>query len=82
MNLRPEDFLNIVQGGQGIASLAFRLGTIPADYVSGRPQVKFDDENTASTRTYTYLQSYIPTANDRVLVAMVGHGGVILGKVI
>ena len=67
---------------QGRDSPAFRLGTIPSTYTSGRPQVQFDGESAASTRTYPYLGSYTPAANDRVLVAMVGHGGIILGKVI
>lgn len=78
--MRPEDFLDIVQGGND-KQAAFRLGSVPADYAGGRPRVKFDGETTASTRTYPYLGNYTPAANDRVLVAMVGSGGVILGKV-
>jgi hypothetical protein len=60
--------------------LHFRLGTIPGTYVSGRPTVIFDGEGAASSRVYPYLSSYAPAAGDRVLVAMVGHGGVVLGK--
>lgn len=78
--MRPEDFLNIIGGREKQA--AFRLGTIPADYTSGRPKVQFDGETMASTRTYPYLAGYTPTASDRVLVAMVGNGGVVLNKVI
>lgn len=78
--MRPEDFLNIIGDKEKQAS--FRLGTIPADYTSGRPKVQFDGETTASTRTYPHLASYTPAANDRVLVAMVGKGGVVVGKII
>lgn len=73
------DELIMLQASQ---SVSFRLGTIPGDYVSGRPTVQFDGESTASTRTYPYLASYTPAAGDRVLVAMVGHSGVVLGKVV
>lgn len=59
----------------------FRLATIPSGYTMGIPTLIFDGEGSATTRQYHYLASYTPTANDRVLVAMVGHGGVILGKV-
>ncbi|HHY95074.1 MAG TPA: hypothetical protein GX513_08710 [Firmicutes bacterium] len=77
--MRPEDFLEIVKrsGGQPV----FRLGTIPAGYVSGRPRVQFDGESAPSARTWPYLASYTPAAGDRVLVAVVGNGGVVLGKI-
>lgn len=82
--MSPEDFLSIMapQEGQGRDSPSFRLGSIPSTYTSGRPTVKFDGESAASTRTYPYLSSYTPAANDRVLVAMVGHGAVIIGKIV
>lgn len=74
--MRPEDFLDIVQGGND-KQAAFRLGKIPADYAGGRPRVLFDGETIASTKTYPYL---LPVAaNDRVLVAVVGNGYVVLG---
>ncbi len=78
--MNAEKFLGIVRG-KSKDSTAFRLGTIPSDHVSGRPKVLFDGETVASTRTYPYLSSYIPTANDRVLVAIIGHGFVVQGKV-
>ncbi|GAB6171986.1 hypothetical protein JCM15765_14640 [Paradesulfitobacterium aromaticivorans] len=80
--MKPEEFIGFLQQGQGRDSSVFRLGAIPTGYVSGRPQVQFDGESTTSTRTYPYLSSYTPAAGERVLVAMVGHGGVILGKVV
>lgn len=83
MNMSPEDFLAIMgERNQGKDPPAFCLGTIPAGYTSGRPQIQFDGESTVSSRTYPYLSSYTPVASDRVLVANVSHGAVILGKVV
>ncbi|MEW6047863.1 MAG: hypothetical protein AB1609_15525 [Bacillota bacterium] len=78
--MRPEDFLDIMRRSTGPP--VFRLGTIPAGYTSGRPQVQFDGEGSPSTRTWPYLASYAPAAGDRVLVAMLGNGGVVLGKIV
>jgi len=80
--MKPEDFLSILHTPSKSKTPTFRMGTIPSDYVSGRPTIKFDGETSASTRTYPYLSSYSPSANDRVLIALVGHGGVILGKIL
>jgi hypothetical protein len=79
--LKPEEFLGIIQPKKNDKP-AFRIGKIPATYTSGRPMVQFDGESTISTRIYPYLGSYTPAANDRVLIATVGHGWVILGKII
>jgi hypothetical protein len=81
MSMSPEDFIKVLtdQGGE---EQAFRLGTIPSDYVSGRPRVTFDGESAASSRMYPYMSQYVPMAEDRVLVALVGHGAVILGKIV
>lgn len=83
--MKPEDFLNIVstQKKEGTRQLnGFKLGVIPLNYVSGRPQVQFDGESSPNTRTYPHLSTYTPTAGDRVLVALVGHGAVVLGKIV
>lgn len=81
--MEVNEFVGIIKkAGRGNKKPAFRLGVIPSDYVSGRPQVIFDGETDPSVRTYPYLDSYTPAADDRVLVAMVGHGGVVLGKVV
>lgn len=79
--MKPETFLDIVKPKESAPSM-FRLGTITSDYVSGRPKVLFDGETIASSRTYPYLSSYTPAANDRVQVAVVGHGFIIQGKII
>ncbi len=78
--MKVEAFLNAIQQSSG-ASPSFCLATIAAGYVSGRPAVVFDGESIATTRLYPYLASYAPQAGDRVLIALVGHGGVILGRV-
>lgn len=78
--MRPEDFVELMKPKAGTSP--FRLGTIPADYVSGRPRVQFDGESEASIRTFPYAASYTPTANHRVLVAMVGHSGVVICRVV
>jgi hypothetical protein len=77
--MTPEQFLKSLPSNQ--SGVAFLIGTIPASYSSGRPKIMFDGEAAASIRTYPYLSSYTPTAADRVLVAVVGHSGVVLGKI-
>jgi len=61
----------------------FTLGKIDPDYSgSGRPRVIFDGSTTVSSKTYPYLSSYTPQANDRVILANVGRTHVILGKIV
>lgn len=59
----------------------FALGTVPADYTTGLPTVKFDEETVASTKQRPHLSSYAPAANDRVMLAKVSNEWVIIGKV-
>ncbi|KJE26979.1 hypothetical protein LG52_12 [Geobacillus kaustophilus] len=59
----------------------FSLGVIDPAYSSGRPKVIFDGSTTVSSKTYPYLSSYTPRANDRVILANVGGTHVILGKI-
>jgi hypothetical protein len=75
-----EDFLSLFSrnGKQS----AFKLGTIPSGYISGKPQVIFDGESQASAKAYTYLSTYTPSAGDRVLIALTPTNAVILGKVL
>jgi len=77
--MTPEQFLKFLPLNQ--SGVAFLIGTIPADYSAGRPTIIFDGESIASVRTYPYLSSYTPVAEDRVLIAVVGHSGVVLGKI-
>lgn len=78
--ISPERFLKEIQ--QPAKGKIVALGTIPADYVSGRPKVIFDGEQAASSRAYPYLASYTPAQGDRVELLLVGHTWVIQGKII
>lgn len=61
----------------------FTLGKIDPTYNgSGRPRVIFDGSTVVSSKTYPYLSSYTPQANDRVILANVGGTHVILGKIV
>lgn len=79
--MSPEQFVALIKS-QGINAPAFKIATIPADYTSGLPTVIIDSEAEAGEKPYPYLNSYTPTAGDRVLIALVGHSGVIIGKII
>ena len=58
------------------------LGTISAvDSVNGL-QLIIDGEDDPTTKKYTYMASYVPSANDRVLIEEIGGSYVIMGKVI
>lgn len=82
MKMTPENFMAILLSLAKQSGSPFKLGTIQGDYVSGRPKIVFDGETATSEKTYPYLGSYTPTAGDRVLVAMVGHSGVVIGKIV
>jgi hypothetical protein len=77
--MTPEQFIKLMPSNQ--PGTSFLIGTIPASYTAGRPTITFDGEGVASVRTYPYLSSYTPVAEDRVLIAVVGHSGVVLGKI-
>jgi len=78
--MKAEDLIAILASHE--STRVFRIGTIPASYTAGRPQVQFDGESSPSTKTYPYLSSYTPAAGDRVLIALVGNSGVVLGKIV
>lgn len=77
--ITPEEFLKLQQQERQIT---FRMGKIPSNYTVGRPQIVFDGESVASTKQYTYLAPYTPTAGDKVLMAFAGGTYVILGKIV
>lgn len=58
------------------------LGTISAVDADNGLQLIVDGEDLPTTKKYTYMASYVPTANDRVLIEEVGGSYVIVGKVI
>lgn len=73
-------FLDAIAQSTPTATSAFKLAIV-AGVASGHPVLRFEGELTYSTLAYPYLGSYTPTISDRVLVAMVGTSGVVLGKV-
>lgn len=58
------------------------LGTISAVDSDNGLQLIIDGEDTPTTKKYTYMASYVPTANDRVLIEEISGSYVIMGKVI
>ena len=58
------------------------LGTISAVDNNNGLQLIIDGEETATTKKYTYMASYVPAANDRVIIEEIGGSYVIMGKVI
>lgn len=72
------EFLNIIQPSAQKPSFAF--GSIDSAYSSGNPAILFDGETVVSTKTYPFLSSYTPVASDRVVLARISGGYVVLGK--
>jgi hypothetical protein len=72
--------LGLVQQAQ-TAPAVFKIGKVSASYSSGRPALRFDGESSDTVAVYPYLNTYTPAANDRVLVAIVGSLGVVLGRI-
>ena len=58
------------------------LGTISAVDSDNGLQLIIDGEDTPTTKKYTYMASYVPAANDRVLIEEISGSYVIMGKVI
>lgn len=80
--ITPEKFVNLMnQNIKGQDEQSVLLGTIPATYTTGLPTIQFDGETQASAKTYPYVASYIPKANDRVMLVKQGHGWVIVGSI-
>ena len=58
------------------------LGTISAVDDTDCLQLIIDGEDEPTTKKYTYMASYVPEANDRVLIEEIGGSYVIMGKII
>ena len=58
------------------------LGTISAVDNDDGLQLIIDGEDSPTTKKYTYMASYVPAANDRVLIEEISGSYVIMGKVI
>ena len=57
------------------------LGTVQTITPGAGVTVLIDGETSATVKKYTYLSSYTPAVNDRVLIAEVAGSYVILGKI-
>ena len=78
--ITEEEFLDIIKNNN--EESIFKLGKISSTYTTGRPSVLFDGETTPSIKTYPYIGSYIPQANERVLLARIASSFIILGKIV
>lgn len=58
------------------------LGTISAVDDDNGLQLIIDGEDDPTTKKYTYMASYVPAANDRVLIEEISGSYVIIGKII
>ena len=58
------------------------LGTISAIDNDNGVQLIIDGEDSPTTKKYTYMASYVPAANDRVIIEEIGGSYVLMGKVI
>lgn len=58
------------------------LGKISAVDDTDGLQLIIDGEDEPTTKKYTYMASYTPEANDRVLIEEIGGSYVIIGKII
>lgn len=84
--MNAEQFVSLIKE-LNVQKRELSLGSIDSAYSSSttpkaRPKVKFDGDTQVSSKTYPYLSSYSPLANDRVLLANIGGSVVILGKII
>jgi hypothetical protein len=86
--MEPEDFVRMFQPDKNYKQpkerktddVIVRFGTVDYNYVSGNPSVIYDmDVATGDlSKPLSYLDSYTPSANDRVMIIK----GVIVGKIL
>lgn len=81
MSTIAQNLLQVLNASSQEQASPFRLGTIPPGYTAGNPTIIFDGETSASQRTYTKNADLTLNAGDRVLIAMVGHGGVVVCRI-
>lgn len=72
----PEEFIDMFKNRKMEKMVKF--AKIDSIYASGRPKLIFDGESVATIKTYPYLSSYTPAANDRVMLI----SNVIVGKIL
>lgn len=67
MTLSANDFLDVLEEDKRI-DRTIRFGKVDPAYTAGRPKIIFDGTTTVSVKQFPYLGSYIPSANDRVMI--------------
>lgn len=89
MSRDGNDFLNLLGIGsndpkrRSEVEFGLQIAFVDPSYSgTGRPKLRFAGESSVGSRLYPYLGSYTPAANDKVIVALFSHSGVILGKVV
>lgn len=60
---------------------AFKLGTVVELFESKAAKIQLDGEDAPSDKEYSYLASYTPQLNDRVLLANVGGTHIVLDAI-
>lgn len=60
---------------------SYAIGTVDPNYSLGKPRIRFDGEQTVSSKRYSHLSSYQPRKSDRVLMAKLAGTNVILGSI-
>lgn len=61
--------------------MEYKLGTVIDLFEKGTAKVKFDDEEEAREKEYSYLKSYVPALQDRILLVSVSDTYIILGTI-
>lgn len=72
----PEQFIEMFKNDKNEKIVKF--AKVDPNYTSGRPSLIFDGESVVTIKTYPYLSSYTPAANDRVMLIK----NVIVGKIL
>ena len=65
--ISPDQFVKLIKSKDKKEKIV-RFATVDPNYTSGRPFLIFDGETSPIVKQYPYLSSYVPTANDRVVV--------------
>lgn len=77
--ITPEEFQNLNNNDK---ESNFKIASVDPNYTSGLVKLKFEGENTLSTKGYMFLNSYKPQPNDRVLLVKVADTFIIMDKIV
>jgi hypothetical protein len=71
----------VLQVTQPVENIVFKLGAVADLFENNTAKIKFDGEETASEKHYAYVDGYVPTVGDRVVLIVVSSSHIILGKI-